>query len=203
MVNDGKLANVVTLVARHGEIVNCDAYGVLDISTTPPVPVKTDSIFRVASMTKPITAAAMMMLWEEGKWAFEDPVSKFIPEFEGLKVRLDDGELVPQALPMTMKQLMSHSAGIGTSGEYSGLRDGDPAAAKTSQGLQSYFWSGGYGTWVWIDPVNDMIVIGFINNANSANSSRLAAMLLMGRHLGKLAYKALNESSRNEAENID
>jgi CubicO group peptidase (beta-lactamase class C family) len=125
MVNDGKLANVVTLVARHGEIVNCDAYGVLDISTTPPVPVKTDSIFRVASMTKPITAAAMMMLWEEGKWAFEDPVSKFIPEFEGLKVRLDDGELVPQALPMTMKQLMSHSAGIGTSGEYSGLRDGD------------------------------------------------------------------------------
>jgi CubicO group peptidase (beta-lactamase class C family) len=79
----------------------------------------------------------------------------------------------------------------------------DPAAAKTSQGLQSYFWSGGYGTWIWIDPVNDMIVIGFINNANSANSSRLAAMLLMGRHLGKLAYKALNESSRNEAENID
>jgi CubicO group peptidase (beta-lactamase class C family) len=66
LVNDGQLANVVTLIARHGEIVNCDAYGVLDISTTP-IPVKTDSIFRIASMTKPITAAAMMMLWEEGK----------------------------------------------------------------------------------------------------------------------------------------
>ena len=65
LVNDGKLANVVTLIARHGEIVNCDAYSVFDISTTPPVPVKTDSIFRIASMTKPITGAAMMMLWEE------------------------------------------------------------------------------------------------------------------------------------------
>jgi CubicO group peptidase (beta-lactamase class C family) len=86
LVNDGKLANVVTLIARHGEIVNCDAYGVLDVSTTPPVPVKTDSIFRIASMAKPITAAAMMVLWEEGKWALEDLVSKFISEFEGLTV---------------------------------------------------------------------------------------------------------------------
>jgi CubicO group peptidase (beta-lactamase class C family) len=125
LVNDGKLANIVTLIARHGEIVNCDAYGVLDISTTPPVPVKTDSIFRIASMTKPITAAAMMMLWEEGKWALEDPVSKFIPEFERLKVRQDDGELVPQASPMTMKQLMSHSAGFGARGDYPNLRGGD------------------------------------------------------------------------------
>jgi CubicO group peptidase (beta-lactamase class C family) len=125
MVDDGKLANVVTLIARHGEIVNCDAYGVLDISTTPPVPARTDSIFRIASMTKPITAAAMMMLWEEVKWALEDPVSKFIPEFEGLKIKQEDGELVPQASPMTMKQLMSHSAGFGARGEYTDLRGGD------------------------------------------------------------------------------
>jgi CubicO group peptidase (beta-lactamase class C family) len=125
LVDEAKLANVVTLIARHGEIVNCDAYGVHDISTTPPVPVKTDSIFRIASMTKPITAAAMMMLWEEGKWALEDPVSKFIPEFEGLKVRQDDGELVPQASPMTMKQLMSHSSGFGAREQYSDLRGGN------------------------------------------------------------------------------
>ncbi|KAF2096864.1 beta-lactamase/transpeptidase-like protein [Rhizodiscina lignyota] len=125
VVDEGKQANIVTLIARHGEIVNCDAYGVLDVSKTPPVPVKTDSIFRIASMTKPITAAAMMMLWEEGKWALEDPVSKFIPEFEGLKVKQDDGELVPQASPMTMRQLMSHSAGFGGRQEYPDLRDGD------------------------------------------------------------------------------
>jgi len=65
------------------------------------------------------------MLWEEGKWALEDPVSKFIPEFEGLKVKQEDGELVPQASPMTMKQLMSHSAGFGQRSEYPDLRTGD------------------------------------------------------------------------------
>ena len=61
-VDEGKLANVVSLIARHGEIVNCDAYGVADISASPPEPVKTDSIFRIASMTKPITSAAILML---------------------------------------------------------------------------------------------------------------------------------------------
>jgi CubicO group peptidase (beta-lactamase class C family) len=125
LVDDGKQANVVTLIARHGEIVNHDAYGVLDISATPQVPVKTDSIFRIASMAKPFTAAAMMMLWEQGKWALEDPVSKFIPEFEGLKVKQEDGELVEQTSPMTMKQLMCHSAGFGSRPEYDDLRTGD------------------------------------------------------------------------------
>lgn len=125
LVDDGKLANIVHLIARHGEIVNCDAYGVLDVSATPPVPVKTDSIFRIASMLKPITAAAMMMLWEEGKWALEDPVARFIPEFQDLKVKQDDGELVPQASPMTMKQLMSHTAGFAARGEYPDLRSGN------------------------------------------------------------------------------
>ena len=65
LVDDGKLANVITLIARHGEIVNCDAYGVLDIEATSPIPVKTDSIFRIASMIKPITSTAMMMLWKK------------------------------------------------------------------------------------------------------------------------------------------
>jgi CubicO group peptidase (beta-lactamase class C family) len=122
LVDDGKLANVVTLVAHQGKIVNCDAYGVLDVSAKPPTPVRTDSIYRIASMTKPITSAAMLMLWEEGKWALDDAVSKFVPEFEGLKVkREEDGELVPQETPMTMKQLMSHSAGFGGRNEYAGV----------------------------------------------------------------------------------
>ena len=100
LVDDRKLANVVTLVARHGEIVNLDAYGVLDVSD--PKPVQVDSIFRIASMTKPITGAAMMMLWEEGKWKLDDPVAKHIPAFEGLLVRRKDGDPVAQARPMTM-----------------------------------------------------------------------------------------------------
>jgi len=125
LVDDQKLANVVTLIARRGQIVNLDAYGVLDVSA--PTPCRTDSIFRIASMTKPITGAAMMMLWEEGKWALEDPVAKHIPEFEGLKVKQKDGSLAEQAAPMTMAQIMSHSAGFGRAQEYADadLRGGD------------------------------------------------------------------------------
>lgn len=146
-VDGGKLANIVTLIARHGEIVNCDAYGVLNISATAPVPVQTDSIFRIASMLKPITSAAMMMLWEEGKWGLEDPVSKFIPEFEGLKVRQDDGELVPQESPMTMKQLMSHSAGFGARSvtEYNDLRTGDLQHMINVLAKQPLFFQPGKG----------------------------------------------------------
>jgi CubicO group peptidase (beta-lactamase class C family) len=125
IVDDGQLANVVTLVSRHGQIVNLNAYGVMDVSVKPTLPAKKDSIFRIASMTKPITGAAMMILWEEGKWALEDPVAKHIPEFEGLRVKYGDS-LVAQESLMTMKQLMSHSAGFGLSSEYAAnLRKGD------------------------------------------------------------------------------
>ena len=126
LVDDQQLAGVVTLVARHGEIVNFDAYGTLDVSA--PSPVQKDSIFRIASMTKPITGAAMMMLWEEGKWALDDELAKHIPEFKGLKVKAKDSSLVDQATPMTMRQIMSHSAGFGRAGDYSAdvnLRGGD------------------------------------------------------------------------------
>ncbi len=127
LVAEKQLAGVVTLIARHGQVVNLDAYGVLDASADPPAPVAADSIFRIASMTKPITGAAMMMLWEEGKWSLDDPVARHIPQFEGLKVRRKDGDPVPQDRPMTMAQLMSHSAGFGRAAEYQdlNLREGD------------------------------------------------------------------------------
>ena len=73
LVDQQKLAGVVTLVARHGKIVNLDAYGRL--RSDAPTPVKPDSIFRIASMTKPTIGAAMMMVWEEGKWKLDDPVA--------------------------------------------------------------------------------------------------------------------------------
>ena len=125
LVDDRKLACVVTLVARHGEIVNFDAYGKLDVAE--PAPVAKDSIFRMASMTKPVTGAAMMMLWEEGRWTMDDPVAKHIPEFADLKVKTKSGDLVPQASAMTMRQLMSHSAGFGRAADYEGVKlyDGD------------------------------------------------------------------------------
>ncbi|HVM99389.1 MAG TPA: serine hydrolase domain-containing protein [Caulobacteraceae bacterium] len=125
LVDEGKLAGVVTLIARHGEIVNLDAYGKLDVSK--PDALRTDSIFRIASMTKPITGAAMMMLWEEGKWALDDRLEDHIPEFKGLKVKTKAGDPIAQASPMTMRQIMSHSAGFGRAAEYAevNLREGD------------------------------------------------------------------------------
>ena len=117
LVDESKLAGVTTLVARHGKVVHFDAYGKRDLETGKPV--EKDTIFRIASMTKPIVGVAMMMLWEEGKWTLDDPVSKHIPEFAGLKVATPSGE-VAQTKPMTMRQLMSHTAGFDTTGGYEG-----------------------------------------------------------------------------------
>jgi CubicO group peptidase (beta-lactamase class C family) len=66
LVDDGHLAGVTTIIARHGKVVYADAHGVQDFATKKPV--GTDTIFRIASMTKPIVGVAMMMLWEQGKW---------------------------------------------------------------------------------------------------------------------------------------
>jgi CubicO group peptidase (beta-lactamase class C family) len=118
LVDEGKLANVETLVARHGKVVYLDAYGVEDLATKKPV--TTTTIFRLASMTKPIVGVAMMMLWEQGKWTLDDPVAKHIPEFAGLTVAAPNGA-VAQKTPMTMRQLMSHSAGFDVNAGYAKL----------------------------------------------------------------------------------
>jgi CubicO group peptidase (beta-lactamase class C family) len=116
LVDAGKLAGIVTLVAHHGRIRHVAAYGVQDVDTK--VPVRADTIWRIASMTKPITGVAMMILYEQGKWKLDDPVAKFIPEFRDLKVRAPDGKLVAQEHPMTMRELMSHTAGFDASTGY-------------------------------------------------------------------------------------
>src|SRR5260221_6248827 len=83
-VDRNKIAGIVTMLVRHGKIVEFDAYGRKSIATGSPV--TKDTIFRMYSQTKPLTGVAMMMLYEEGKWGLDDPVSKFIPEFANLKV---------------------------------------------------------------------------------------------------------------------
>ena len=130
LVDEGKLANVETLVARHGKVVELDAYGVQTL--TDKKPVTRTTIFRLASMTKPIVGVAMMMLWEQGKWALDDPVAKHIPEFAGLKVATAAGD-VPQTRPMTMRQLMSHTAGFDVNAGYTKLK-----LPNRSQPLQSF-----------------------------------------------------------------
>src|SRR5580692_7745844 len=114
LVDSGRLAGVVTMVSRHGKVVEFDAAGKRDIAANAPM--QKDSIFRIYSMSKPITGVAMMMLFEEGKWQLNDPVAKYIPEFAKLKVYGTDAKgnmaLVDQTHPMTMRELMSHTAGF-------------------------------------------------------------------------------------------
>ena len=115
LVDKHHLAGIVTLVARHGKVVQHKAYGVQDIESRAPM--QPDTIARIASMTKPATGAAMMMLYEQGKWKPSDPIAKHIPEFANLKVYAGvdaAGALIleaPAHAP-TMGELMSHTAGF-------------------------------------------------------------------------------------------
>jgi CubicO group peptidase (beta-lactamase class C family) len=116
LVSDGRLAGIVTLVARHGKVVSFEAVGKKDVRK--PDAMEKDSIFRIYSMTKPITGVALMMLYEEGRWRMDDPVSKFIPEFRGIEVHTGENtngtlKLEDQQHQMTMRELMTHSAGLG------------------------------------------------------------------------------------------
>jgi len=116
LVDDKQVAGLVTLLERHGKIVDYNAYGQLDVRK--PDALQKDSIFRIYSMSKPVTGVAMMMLYEEGKWQLNDPVSRYIPEFARMKVYLgknDDGtpKLEDAKRSMTMRELMTHTGGLG------------------------------------------------------------------------------------------
>jgi CubicO group peptidase (beta-lactamase class C family) len=118
-------AGFVTLVARRGRLVTLDAVGVQDLDTRAPM--REDSIFQIASMTKPITAAAVMMLMEEGKLAITDPVEKHLPEFRGqwmVDHRDGDTALALKRPPrlVTLYDLLTHTSGM-AGGFPAGLSD--------------------------------------------------------------------------------
>ena len=118
---DKKLVpGVVWLVARDGRVVATEAIGWRDVENRKPM--QTDTIFRIASMTKPITSVALMMLFEEGHFLLSDPVSKWIPEFGDVKLAVpvsqeeflgEKYKLVPPARPVTIRHLLTHTAGFG------------------------------------------------------------------------------------------
>ncbi|HSH99176.1 MAG TPA: serine hydrolase domain-containing protein [Reyranella sp.] len=117
-VKNNELPGAVVLIARNGKLAMFDAFGYRDKDTKAPM--KTDAIFRIASMTKPITSVAIMILAEEGKLTLADPVSKYIPAFAETKVAVQkknpDGTvenlLEPQFRPMTLQDLMRHTSGL-------------------------------------------------------------------------------------------
>jgi CubicO group peptidase (beta-lactamase class C family) len=114
-IEDGNLAGAVMLVAQHGELKHLEAMGYQSLEER--IPMETDSIFRIYSMTKPIAGTALMILHDQGRFKLDDPVEKYIPEFKDLQVASADGPngipvTVPAAHPMTIRELMSHSAGL-------------------------------------------------------------------------------------------
>ncbi|MDR3512469.1 MAG: serine hydrolase [Caulobacteraceae bacterium] len=114
MIDEGQLAGAVTLVGRRGRLAHAKAMGRKDVATGEPL--KTDDIFRIFSMTKPVTGAAMMILYEQGLWRPEDPVARFLPALADLDVAARDirGDLVRVGPdhPPTMAELMTHTAGF-------------------------------------------------------------------------------------------
>ncbi len=116
VVSSGRVAGMTTLLARHGQIVDYKVYGKANLETGAPL--TKDTIFRIYSMTKPVTGVAMMILFEEGKWRLDDPVTRYVPEFKTLRVVKSinkDGTMVLEDMkrPPTMREIMSHTAGFG------------------------------------------------------------------------------------------
>jgi CubicO group peptidase (beta-lactamase class C family) len=114
-IDKGDLAGAVTLVARHGKVARRSVLGFDSVANKTQL--KTDTVFRIFSMTKPVTAVAMMILWDKGLWKPDDPVGKFIPAWNHCTVfeGLDDAEQPVTAKadhPPTLREILTHTAGI-------------------------------------------------------------------------------------------
>ena len=119
-IDEERLAGAVTVVARRGKVAYFEAYGMMDVETNKSM--QKNTIFRIYSMTKPIAAAAVMMLCEEGKLELDVPASVYLPELGGLKVAKDaDAErlaLVEADRDVTVQDLMRHTAGFPGAARY-------------------------------------------------------------------------------------
>ncbi|MFN0083959.1 MAG: serine hydrolase domain-containing protein [Blastocatellia bacterium] len=113
-LKEGKLVNAITMVARRGKLVHFETYGKADVEAGKPL--KNDAIFRIYSMTKPITTLAAMMLYEEGRFQLNDPLYLYLPEFRDTEVYQDNGTpggaRVKPTRPITPRDLMSHTSGL-------------------------------------------------------------------------------------------
>jgi len=128
-IKNGDVPGMVALVARNGKIVYHKAFGLSDYPANKPM--QKDDIFRIASQTKAITATAVMILWEEGRFRLDDPVSKYIPEFKNPQVFSTFNESdstwtgTPANKEITIRHLLTHTSGIGY-----GAIDGDKSFQK-------------------------------------------------------------------------
>ena len=137
-IDDKRIAGAVTLVARRGHVAWFRAQGMADREAGKPM--RPDTMFRICSMTKPITSLAVMMLYEEGRFLLDDPVSKYLPEFKNPKVLVKPASGAPYTIPATreiaIRDLLRHTSGI----TYQWNEDLGPMYkdAKVASGLQPY-----------------------------------------------------------------
>ena len=156
-IDAGSLSGAVTLVARHGKIAHLEAHGLMDVESKKAMP--KDGVFRLASMSKPITAVAVMMMVEEGKARLNDPVSRFIPEFKSMKVAVPkpnsrgggaapagpggrggpppEVDLVSATREITIRDLLTHGSGL-LSGGLGNATAGEAALRRPNDTLATY-----------------------------------------------------------------
>ena len=136
-----QVAGTVTLVVRDGQVAYLEAAGSADLEKGTPM--RTDTIFRIASMTKAVVSVGVMMLVEEGRIALTDPVSKFIPAFEKTTVLAAEGgrvAVVPARRQITIRDLLTHTAGISYGGGV----------------LEPYYTPAGFTQWYFADRAQNM-----------------------------------------------
>jgi CubicO group peptidase (beta-lactamase class C family) len=112
-VASGRVPGAVALIARRGRVAYFESFGRRDPADGAPM--RTDAIFRIYSMTKPIVSVAAMMLWEQGRFLLNDPIAKYLPELADPKVAVQRGaeiELVPALRPITVQDLLRHTSGL-------------------------------------------------------------------------------------------
>ena len=114
-IKDQQIAGAVTIIVRHGKVAWLKSQGMLDREAAKPMP--EDAMFRICSMTKPITTVAVMMLYEEGKFELEDPISKYLPEFKSPKVLVKSASggspyTIPATREITIRDLLRHTSGL-------------------------------------------------------------------------------------------
>lgn len=113
-VDDQKLAGIVVLIARDGKVAHAGLYGQMNRESKQAM--SRDALFRIYSMTKPITGAALMTLYDEGRFELDDPVAKYLPGFEQLKVyggkKQGEVQLADLQRPITVRDLMCHTSGL-------------------------------------------------------------------------------------------
>lgn len=109
-VDDGKLPGVLTLVMRHGQIAYCHACGMMDIERQRRPEI--DTLYRIYSMTKPIVSVAALMLYEEGRFYLDEPISEYIPAFKDTRVYNMGADPLPLERPITFHHIFTHTAGL-------------------------------------------------------------------------------------------